>query len=108
MAKATTADTGTADGKTVKAVKAVSPQKDAKTAKAGKAPKPAKPNVFARLMGYFKDVRSEMKRVVWPDRAEVINSSMVVVTTLIFFIVFITLTDLVVQRFVFLIQKIGS
>jgi preprotein translocase SecE subunit len=49
-----------------------------------------------------------MKRVVWPNRAEVINSSVVVVTTLIFFTLFITLTDLVVQRLVFLIQKIGG
>ncbi len=33
---------------------------------------------------------------------------MVVVTTLIFFTIFITLTDLIVQRLVFLIQKIGG
>jgi preprotein translocase subunit SecE len=93
MAKATTAD---------------SSQKSDKPAKAAKPSKPAKPNVFARFTGYLRDVRSEMKRVVWPNRAEVINSSVVVVTTLIFFTVYITLTDLVVQRVVFLIQKIGG
>jgi preprotein translocase subunit SecE len=93
MAKATTAD---------------SAQKSDKPAKAAKPSKPAKPNIFARLTGYLRDVRSEMKRVVWPNRAEVINSSVVVVTTLIFFTLFITLTDLVVQRVVFLIQKIGG
>jgi preprotein translocase subunit SecE len=93
MAKATTAD---------------SVQKADKPAKAAKPSKPAKPNVFARLVGYLRDVRSEMKRVVWPNRAEVLNSSVVVVVTLIFFTVFITLTDLVVQRIVFLIQKIGG
>ncbi len=96
MAKATTADSAQKSDKPVK------------TAKAGKPSKPAKPNVFVRLTGYLRDVRSEMKRVVWPNRAEVINSSVVVVTTLIFFTVFITLTDLVVQRVVFLIQKIGG
>jgi preprotein translocase SecE subunit len=96
MAKATTADS------TAKS------DKPAKAAKPGKPSKPAKPNVFVRLTGYLRDVRSEMKRVVWPNRAEVINSSVVVVTTLIFFTVFITLTDLVVQRVVFLIQKIGG
>ena len=83
-------------------------QKSDKPAKAAKPSKPAKPNPFVRLMGYFRDVRSEMKRVVWPNRSEVINSSVVVVTTLIFFTLFITLTDLVVQRVVFLIQKIGG
>jgi len=96
MAKATTADSAQKSDKPVK------------TAKAGKPSKPAKPNVFVRLTGYLRDVRSEMKRVVWPNRAEVINSSVVVVTTLIFFTVFITLTDLVVQRVVFLIQQIGG
>jgi preprotein translocase subunit SecE len=96
MAKATTADSAAKSDKPVKA------------AKPGKPSKPAKPNVFVRLTGYLRDVRSEMKRVVWPSRAEVINSSVVVVTTLIFFTVFITLTDLVVQRVVFLIQKIGG
>jgi preprotein translocase subunit SecE len=93
MAKATTAD---------------SVQKADKPAKAAKPSKPTKPNIFVRLAGYLRDVRSEMKRVVWPNRAEVINSSVVVVVTLIFFTVFISLTDLVVQRVVFMIQKIGG
>lgn len=25
-----------------------------------------KPNVFARMANYFKDVKAEMKKVVWP------------------------------------------
>ena len=96
------------DDKMAKASTAGTAQKTEKPAKAAKPNKPAKPNIFARLAGYLRDVRSEMKRVVWPNRSEVINSSLVVVTTLIFFTVFITLTDLVVQRVVFLIQKIGG
>ena len=96
MAKAPTADAASKADKPVK------------TAKPGKQPKPAKPNVFARLMQYFRDVRSEMKRVVWPSRPEVVNSSVVVVTTLLFFTVFILITDLIVQRLVFLIQQIGG
>jgi preprotein translocase subunit SecE len=96
------------DDKMAKATTADIAQKSDKPAKAAKPSKPAKPNVFVRLVSYLRDVRSEMKRVVWPDRPEVINSSVVVVTTLIFFTVFITLTDLVVQRLVFLIQKIGG
>jgi preprotein translocase subunit SecE len=71
-----------------------------KTGKPGKAPAPAKPGFFARLGNYFRDVRSEMKRVVWPNRPEVINSSVVVIVTLIFFSAFIALTDIVVQRIV--------
>ncbi len=87
MAKATTADQAI------------------KTGKPGKAPAPAKPGFFARLGNYFRDVRSEMKRVVWPTRPEVINSSVVVIVTLIFFAAFIALTDIVVQR---IITALGS
>lgn len=52
-----------------------------------------KANVAVRVVQYVKDVRAEMKRVVWPDRQEVVNSSMVVITTLAFFIFFVLLID---------------
>ena len=100
MAKATTADSGALDGKMSKSEKSV------KTGKPGKAPTADKPNAFARLMTYFRDVRAEMTRVVWPTRSEVLNSSVVVVTTLIFFIAFITLTDLIVVEVLKLIAKL--
>jgi len=77
-----------------------------KTGKPGKAPAPAKPGFFARLGNYFRDVRSEMKRVVWPSRPEVLNSSVVVIVTLIFFATFIALTDLVVQRIITLLGSV--
>lgn len=74
---------------------------DAKPTKAASKPssgKPSKPNVFARLAQYLRDVRSEMKRVVWPHRPEVINSSLVVIVTLLFFVVLTFIVDsLVVQ-----------
>jgi preprotein translocase subunit SecE len=90
MAKATSTDTN-----------AVS--KPAKPAK----PAAAKPNVFERLGQYFRDVRTEMTRVVWPTRSEVLNSSVVVITTLVFFILFITLVDYaVVIPFISALSKI--
>lgn len=61
--------------------------------KTTKAVKPAKPGLFARLGQYLRDVRSEMRRVVWPSRQEVINSSVVVLVTLIFFVVFSFIVD---------------
>ena len=69
------------------------------------AEKPAKPsqksmkaaapqlNVFQRLMKYFRDVRVEMRRVVWPSREEVIQSSIVVVVALVFFIFYVLIWD---------------
>jgi preprotein translocase subunit SecE len=55
----------------------------------------AKPNVFARLSKYLHDVRTELRRVIWPSRAEVINSSVVVIITLIFFVLFTLAIDTV-------------
>ena len=83
MAKATTPDSTGSD-------------KPVKTGKPGKAVAPAKPTVFARIATYIRDVRAEMTRVVWPTRTEVLNSSVVVITTLVFFIIFITLVDYIV------------
>jgi len=79
-----------------------------KTGKPGRAPAPAKPGAFERMGTYFRDVRSEMKRVVWPNRAEVLNSSVVVVVTLLFFATFTFLVDSLVQQIVLALGKIGG
>jgi preprotein translocase subunit SecE len=92
MAKAATDDSGSA--------------KPVKTGKPGKAPVAEKPGFIARMGQYFRDVRAEMTRVVWPTRAEVLNSSVVVVTTLIFFILFIMIVDLMVQPTILFIAKL--
>jgi preprotein translocase subunit SecE len=72
------------------------PKQTEKSTKQGKSGSSGKPSLFARFGGYLRDVRSEMKRVVWPSRPEVLNSSVVVVVTLVFFIAFIALTDFIV------------
>ncbi|MBN2839907.1 MAG: preprotein translocase subunit SecE [Coriobacteriia bacterium] len=53
----------------------------------------AKPNAFGRFKQYLHDVRTELRRVVWPSRREVINSSIVVIITLIFFVLFTLVID---------------
>ena len=60
----------------------------------GRAPRAATPNVIARIGKYFRDVRVEMNRVVWPTRDEVFQSSVVVVIALLFFIAYVSLWDL--------------
>ncbi len=75
--------------------------------KKAKPAKPDKPNIFARLGQYFRDVRSEMRRVVWPQRPEVINSSIVVVVTLVFFIAFTFIVDSLVVQALRLITNLG-
>lgn len=61
--------------------------------KKSKPSKPSKPNVFVRFVRYLGDVRAEMRRVVWPNRQEVVNSSIVVVVTLVFFTAFTAVFD---------------
>ncbi len=75
---------------------------------ATKAVAASKPNLFQRLGKYFSDVRAELKRVVWPTRPEVINSSVVVIITLIFFTVLTFLLDQIVVFLINSIAKIGG
>ena len=49
-----------------------------------------------------------MKRVVWPQRPEVLNSSIVVVVTLIFFVAFTFIVDSIVVQALRLITQIGG
>ncbi len=51
------------------------------------------PNVIQRLRKYFRDVWAELHRVVWPGRQDVLNSSVVVVVTLIVMTIFVTIFD---------------
>ena len=37
-----------------------------------------KPNLFARIANYFKEVKAEMKKVVWPSRGKVKNNTITV------------------------------
>lgn len=38
---------------------------------------------FSRTAKYFRDVKSEMKKVVWPSKAQVINNSIVVLVVML-------------------------
>jgi preprotein translocase subunit SecE len=68
----------------------------------------ARPNVFARFRTYLHDVRTELRRVIWPSRPEVINSSIVVIITLIFFVLFTLAIDSVASYvFIDVIAGIG-
>ncbi|MBW6468193.1 MAG: preprotein translocase subunit SecE [Anaerosomatales bacterium] len=74
-------------------------------AKATAAPKP---NIIMRFVGYLGDVRKELKRVVWPSRTEVINSSLVVIVTLAFFVLFTFVIDSISVYVITLIGRIGG
>jgi len=71
----------------------VKKKKDAPKKGGRQAGTPKKPSLFARLKGYLVGVFAEMKRVVWPSRKEVLNSTLIVIVTLIFFGIFMFVID---------------
>jgi len=70
--------------------------------------KAAKPHAGQRLMRYFGDVRAELRRVVWPTRAEVVSSSWIVVITLAIFIVLIFAYDQIASTVIAFLASIGG
>lgn len=52
-----------------------------------------KPGIFRRLLNYLGDVRSEMRRVVWPSKEELKSYSVTIIAMLIVFGVVIWLVD---------------
>ena len=58
-----------------------------------KSKKNEKPGFFARTKKYFASVKSEMKRVTWPDKKELVNYSVVVCASLVVVGVVIALLD---------------
>lgn len=43
--------------------------------------KEKKPNIIQKLVRFFKDIRSELKKVLWPSRKQVLNNTLTVVIT---------------------------
>ncbi|HPD89223.1 MAG TPA: preprotein translocase subunit SecE [Oscillospiraceae bacterium] len=52
-----------------------------------------KPSFIARLKRFFKDIYGEIKKIVWPNRRQVINNTGVVVVAVVISSVFISLID---------------
>ena len=63
-----------------------------------KKPKSDKPNIFVRawkaIVRFFKDLRGETKKIVWPDGKTVLKSTGVVLAVVAVFTIVIWLIDL--------------
>ncbi|MBP0969573.1 MAG: preprotein translocase subunit SecE [Oscillospiraceae bacterium] len=46
-----------------------------------------KPGFFAKIGKYFRDVKGEFKKIVWPSRKQVLNNVAVVLTMVVIFAV---------------------
>jgi preprotein translocase subunit SecE len=69
-----------------------------RTRRAPQAPKPKEQRTTARQ--FVKEVRAELRKVVWPTRSETINYSVIVLVTLIFFTTLIFAIDWVFSELV--------
>ena len=58
------------------------------------APVKEKKNFGQRIKKFFKDYRSELKKIVWPTRAQVIKNTGVVLVAIIFISAVVGVLDL--------------
>ena len=61
-----------------------------------------RPGFFARLVQFYHDVQDEMRKVTWPDRAQLKDTTI----KIIIFVLFLGAIDLVLQ--LILVQGIPS
>ena len=54
-----------------------------------------KQNVFKRIGRWFREMRSELKKVVWPSKSQMINNTLVVLACVVVVGVFIWIFDAV-------------
>ena len=70
-----------------------SPEKAKATKAVAKSDPIKKPSLWSLFFNYCKEVKVDMKRVVWPTRPELVNASLIVVGALVFFGVGIAIID---------------
>lgn len=73
----------------VKKSKKADPEKTAGKSKKDKDKK----SILSRIAGWFKDLKKEFKKVVWPDRKKVFNNTLVVMVVVIVGSVLVGLID---------------
>ncbi len=52
-----------------------------------------KPSFFKRVAKWFKDLRSEAKKVVWPAKKQVVNNTIVVIIAVVIVAIFVYILD---------------
>ena len=75
--------------------KAVQAKKDKKSEK--------KPGIFARMGKWFRDMKSELKKVQWPTKKQTINNTLIVIACVIVVGICIALFDFVANQLISLL-----
>ncbi len=77
----------------VKKAKKTATADSTKSGKNKKDGKEKKKGFFSRIAGWFKDLKKEFKKVVWPDRKKVFNNTLVVLVVVVIGSVVVGLID---------------
>ncbi len=82
-------------------------KKDVAEKAAAKTKKPEKKNgFFKRMIRFFKDLKGEFKKIVWPSKKQVVNNTLVVLAVVIVLGVFVAALDTVLSLIVhFVLQQ---
>lgn len=54
--------------------------------------------MIKKIQQFIEDVKIEMAKVSWPNRGELMNSTMIVVVVSILFTVFIFISDIIISK----------
>lgn len=67
-----------------------------------------KPTAWARFTKYLRDARSELRKVSWPNRKELITYTIVVVVTVVAVAIFSGLVDVIATGVLNLLRRLGG
>ena len=62
-------------------------------------------NPFFKVRDFLTEVTAELKKSSWPTRRELMDSTMVVIVTVLVLGVFVALADVVFLRIIYLLTK---
>ncbi len=62
-------------------------------------------NIFNKINNFMKEAIAELKKVVWPTRKDLKNSTIVVISTIIIVSIFIGLVDIFFTKTLTLFMK---
>ena len=79
---------------------------ETKVAKTEAKPKPKRNGLFSRIAKWFREQRSELKKVVWPTKSQVINNTVVALAVIFGSAIVIWCFDQIASRGVQLIISI--
>ncbi|NMB02347.1 MAG: preprotein translocase subunit SecE [Firmicutes bacterium] len=67
----------------------------------------SKPTLWNRITKFIREVRSEMRKVSWPNRQELITYTIVVLVTVVIVAIFTGLVDVVISWVLNLLSRLG-